>query len=76
MAQDLDGWRKNLYKCQQDWNNIKQVWRVDNATQEGWTHQYMQRCRTACRVGPVLCAHVIGLGGPLLALIAIVGWWL
>lgn len=69
-----DGLAKNLQLIWRDIKAIVAAIRTTRAEQSGWTHEYMQAWRTACRVGPVAVASLCGIGGPLLALWAIYGW--
>lgn len=71
---DLDGAAKNWDIIKADWRAVRHGWRYEKAEQEGWSHQYMQRLRTLARRGPVLTATLLGLGGPLLLIIAGVGY--
>lgn len=68
MAEDLDGAAKNLLIMRAEWRAVREGWRVIRADQDGWTHEYMQRCRTLARRGPVICATLIGIGFPTLAI--------
>lgn len=66
MPKDLDGAAKNVAIMRAEWRAVREGWRVIRADQDGWTHEYMQRCRTLARRGPVICATLIGIGGPTL----------
>lgn len=71
---------KNLLVILEDVRAIRAALREDHLEQDGWTHAYMQFWRTACLAGPRAIAHLCGIGGPILALIAIgqgiALWWL
>lgn len=58
---DYDGAAKNWQRIAADWRAVRQAWKWEKADQPGWTHEYMQRMRTMCRVGPVLSAHILGI---------------
>ena len=40
-------------------------WKTIKADQPGWTHQYMQNCRTMVRKAVVTCATLIGVVWPI-----------
>ena len=68
MAKDRDGAAKNLAIMRSEWRAVREGWRIIRADQDGWTHEYMQRCRTLARRGPVISATLIGIGFPILAI--------
>ena len=68
---DLDGAAKNWALIKQDWEDVRAGWSALKAEQKGWTHQYMQNMRTLTRFGPILSAHLIGIGGPALVALLI-----
>ena len=50
------------------WNEIKALpehFQAERAEQDGWTHQYMQNCRTMVRKAVVTCATLIGVVWPI-----------
>ena len=71
---DLDGIWKNLHLIYKDIIDVRFAIALTRANQKGWTHQYMQNCRTMVEVGTVLSATLIGVGGPLLVVVGAVGW--
>lgn len=64
----------NINKMRAELRAVRDGWRVTKADQDGWTHQYMQDCRTLTRKGPVISATIIGIVFPVVIVVAIVGW--
>lgn len=58
---NLNGPLKNLHRMVEEVRDFAALWPADKADQPGWTHQYMQRCRTFARTCPVIVATFIGL---------------
>lgn len=72
---DRDGFAKNLEKMRREWRDVAVAWDWEDADQPGWSHEYMQHCRTLARKAPITCATLIGVVGPLLiAALLILGW--
>ena len=63
---DRDGFAKNLERMRAEWREVAAAWDSEDADQPGWTHEYMQHMRTLARKGPITCATLIGVVGPLL----------
>ena len=61
---DKDGLAKNLEKFEEDWEAICVGWAEEQAQQDGWTHQYVQRFVTAARRGPYLVGHADSIVWP------------
>ncbi len=72
---DRDGFAKNLERMRAELREVLREWDSEDADQPGWSHEYMQHCRTLARNAPITCATLIGVVGPLLiAALLILGW--
>jgi hypothetical protein len=72
---DRDKFAKNLERMRAELREVLREWDSEDADQPGWSHEYMQHCRTLARKAPITCATLIGIVGPLLiAALLILGW--
>ena len=69
---DRDGFAKNLEKMRREWRDVAVAWDWEDADQPGWSHEYMQHMRTLARKAPITCATLIGVGGPVMIVVAVV----
>ena len=69
---DRDGFAKNLERMRAELREVLREWDSEDADQPGWSHEYMQHMRTLARKAPITCATLIGVGGPVMIVVAVV----
>lgn len=69
---DRDGFAKHLERMRGELAIVAELWKVERAEQDGWSHQYMQHWRTFARNAPITSATLLGVGGPVMIVVAVV----
>ena len=69
---DRDRFAKNLERMRAELREVLREWDSEDADQPGWSHEYMQHMRTLARKAPITCATLIGVGGPVMIVVAVV----